>query len=607
MAKPIEDFGEKIGGARKDWHAGGISAAVYDQMNEMEREQFATKDQIWPRPDFKELVDNGMPLELAFRIKCLRDSIPSHIPLKGTSWRWPSHVDPEARRRGFVEALNTLKTSAMACKDVRGFVVNTHTEFQSLPEEGRMALRMRLPHQRKSMSPEYFFAPDTSHNYSYFSRKFQAAIADGFPNPKTVTTKKEKIQYPERELAQNPTREGLYDYRKGVNATPEMFMETFNLRGGEFGNWVDQDERQRSLNMAFDAFCDIADVLEIPKRQIGLNGTLALAFGARGTGGRGAAAAHYECARRVINLTKPHGAGALCHEWFHALDHHIGAGKEDVRGFASNGKSLVPEYEGHAKSFKESLAMLSKRDQTHEEARFEHEENSMACKTKVIEWITKLFHVSHKPLTPDAPHTEKWLTIQDSILSGNIGAARAMVDVYKSTVDARYLRFNPPQNTLRFIDSKERDYQRLSNVIEGDVYPPKIVDTNFVAKSRYWDNLRKKDYYTLPHELTARAFEAHIEQSLEDRGARDEYLVYGTKSSVYPIGSDREGRLSAFGYTVTQAARSVLGHEDPETNRDLPAIAKALEAPKTHHVNPEPTLEKPIHHDPTPLSQGRLF
>mgnify|MGYP000276054180 FL=1 len=43
-------------------------------------------------------------------------------------------------------------------------------------------------------------------------------------------------------------------------------------RGGEFGNWTNDHDRQVNLNMAFDAFCDMADALNISRRDIGLIG-----------------------------------------------------------------------------------------------------------------------------------------------------------------------------------------------------------------------------------------------------------------------------------------------------------------------------------------------
>lgn len=119
-------------------------------------------------------------------------------------------------------------------------------------------------------------------------------------------------------------REGK-DHRHGHNVTGDDFMKCFGIRGGEFGNWTNDHDRQVNLNMAFDAFCDMADALNISRRDIGLigleTGALAIAFGARGRSG---ALAHYEPEREVINLTKMKGAGSLAHEWGHALDDYIG-------------------------------------------------------------------------------------------------------------------------------------------------------------------------------------------------------------------------------------------------------------------------------------------
>lgn len=98
-----------------------------------------------------------------------------------------------------------------------------------------------------------------------------------------------------------------------------VVMETFGLRAIEYGNWVKDADRQDMLNRLYDSLADMAEALGVPTRLMGFQGDLAVALGARGRGGH--AAAHYEPARRVINLTKTMGAGTLAHEWTHALDH----------------------------------------------------------------------------------------------------------------------------------------------------------------------------------------------------------------------------------------------------------------------------------------------
>ena len=54
-----------------------------------------------------------------------------------------------------------------------------------------------------------------------------------------------------------------------------------------------------------------------------------MAVGARGRGGIGSAAAHYEPGKIVINLTKKNGAVSLGHEWWHAMDKYFARMRED--------------------------------------------------------------------------------------------------------------------------------------------------------------------------------------------------------------------------------------------------------------------------------------
>src|SRR5690606_29884440 len=114
------------------------------------------------------------------------------------------------------------------------------------------------------------------------------------------------------------------DRRAGLDVTPEQFEQAFGFRGVQFGNWVAQGagkkDRQGMLNEAYDALHDLAEIIGVPTRAISLDGTLGLAFGARG---KGWASAHFEPNTLVINLTKTRGAGSLAHEWFHALDNYF--------------------------------------------------------------------------------------------------------------------------------------------------------------------------------------------------------------------------------------------------------------------------------------------
>ena len=106
------------------------------------------------------------------------------------------------------------------------------------------------------------------------------------------------------------------------------FERTFGFKGLEFGEWVNQIERQQNLNLAYDSLMDMADLTGLPPKLIGIASRLGLAIGARGQKIT-SAAAHFEPSTNVINLTKTQGNGTVGHEWFHGLDHNAGAMQGD--------------------------------------------------------------------------------------------------------------------------------------------------------------------------------------------------------------------------------------------------------------------------------------
>ncbi|MBY0465923.1 MAG: hypothetical protein K2W33_13370, partial [Burkholderiales bacterium] len=114
------------------------------------------------------------------------------------------------------------------------------------------------------------------------------------------------------------------DFLGGWDISADELLQTFRLRGIQFGESLSDKEKQRWLNEGFCAFHDLARVIGFEPSWMGLGGrgrkTLGLAFGARGQGG---ASAHFEPALWVVNLTREGGHGACAHEWAHALDSHL--------------------------------------------------------------------------------------------------------------------------------------------------------------------------------------------------------------------------------------------------------------------------------------------
>ncbi|HAF6262432.1 TPA: hypothetical protein G9F11_005152, partial [Salmonella enterica] len=158
-----------------------------------------------------------------------------------------------------------------------------------------------------------------------------------------------KLREQSREEQRNTSnRDRTGPERHEGNVTPETFSDAFGFRGVQFGNYVEGPRRQSDLNRAYDSLMDMADVLKVPAKALSLNGRLGLAFGARGKGGKNAAAAHYEPGQVAINLTKGNGAGSLAHEWFHALDNYFGQYDTTRVGEITSGDKFMTSYRRQA-------------------------------------------------------------------------------------------------------------------------------------------------------------------------------------------------------------------------------------------------------------------
>lgn len=103
----------------------------------------------------------------------------------------------------------------------------------------------------------------------------------------------------------------------------DYFIDRFNLKFVEFGNWMNQQDRADFLFNTAVSFNDLSLALKIEVDEIGLQKNLAIAFGARG---RSAASGHFEQLNSaIINLTKTKGKySVLAHEYGHAFDNLIG-------------------------------------------------------------------------------------------------------------------------------------------------------------------------------------------------------------------------------------------------------------------------------------------
>ena len=385
----IDDFGEKLEGARKDYASKMEAAKEADIAN-------VPLSKSWPEPDYEKLVETGSNPFLVGFARAVRDEIPSK-PRKG--WKLKGWVDKVAQLREMAEGAiagrsseNSIRAHIEKISQLHGLLGRAELYAASGHKKSLKGISFQRVHfslyenekdvakwvvERKSSAsafsnmPRTLVASDTKEGaieefknryaslvekkakravrFDIYSRRGEkdkpfyiakkigrdvVPIKEGFSSAKEARQYRDSNQeeleqalakikdIPSHRKETNAPRVGV-DYRNGSDVSPEVFAETFGFRGVQFGNFVENDRRQQDLNEAYDAFMDLAGVLNIPPKSLSLNGELGLAFGARGKGGKRAPKAHYEPGAIVINLTKRAGAGSLAHEWWHSLDNYF--------------------------------------------------------------------------------------------------------------------------------------------------------------------------------------------------------------------------------------------------------------------------------------------
>lgn len=387
----IEDFGDKIGGARKDYYAD--YADTFERAKDKDIGSVPLSES-WPQPDYQKLIENGVDPYIVGFVRAAREEVPTR-PQK--SWKLRRFVEEVTLLRDISEK---LLSGTISKEKLSAYLQKP--EFQSLNGSigGRASLYVAVGHDKSlkgiSMTGGRFSyykgkndvdmwivrndgtnksfpygtvaegtSPDAAteafksvyDSLSAVSQSkspsfdiFQNRITKKFFIGKKVGTNYAKLMHfdtlaearhylkentdklealfekyktvPNERRAFNRERIGK-DHRSGNDVTPQDFTAAFGFRGVEFGNWLNNQERQQSLNQAYDALHDLATILNIPTQGLSLDGQLGLAFGARGHGGKNAPSAHYEPVKVVINLTKKSGPGSLAHEWWHAFDAYI--------------------------------------------------------------------------------------------------------------------------------------------------------------------------------------------------------------------------------------------------------------------------------------------
>lgn len=80
----------------------GLYTDDLESMNEREAEKYVKKDNIWKKPDYQAMIDEGIPLGVVYYIKKVRDCLPA-------SPRYP--YGDNTTEKGLPDRKNILKLS----------------------------------------------------------------------------------------------------------------------------------------------------------------------------------------------------------------------------------------------------------------------------------------------------------------------------------------------------------------------------------------------------------------------------------------------------------------------------------------------------------------
>lgn len=533
----IEDFGEKIGGARKDL---AIPRGSKTETKEVIHDYTIQES------------NNGYAVN--FRKRVLKDGFKTH----------------EEAEQYILDFKENIKSNLAYVE-----------EGTNRKDEKKYIIRIRNPRTLKS-----------SYTDKVFTNKQDAesyAIALSMylkENGKNLT--RPQIQKVDRYNA---------NIANATKTTGENILNDFGFKGGEFGNWVKQSERQEFLNYAQDAFTDLAIALDIENQDLGQNGEMNIAFGARGKGLTGAVA-HFEPAKRVINMTRLKGAGSLAHEYGHSIDNWLSriSGYNDT-GFSTTNSRKGNLSENMQKAIKNVVDSMNYNVSTNQEEINKknaiYEDNRKESLKYYLKYLDKVFageatkykrvKGEYKKIPIEVTEHQKadYQQIRNILMEGKVeGDTEYKFDNNKGLKG--YTIFPEPIDKLQKM-YKEVVGRKLEEDTIWGVYhkgkPARQItevksESAYVKSSRELDRMmgRSTQYFSKTEEMWARAFEAYVSDKLKSKGITDTYLVHSVNNNDYalfnpfPAGEERQKINKAFDNLIQTMKDEGILNQRAETN-----------------------------------------
>lgn len=614
----IEDFGEKIGGAKKDqWRVRNMIADDIEGMNEREMESVVLKKHIFKDINYEQMVNDGIPAYVVFGIKTIKDSLPA----KPTKMRTGTTLEQYKKdRKNYVKAIELVRDKLLDVRNENDLLKLDHEVYQTTgimaydtsyvgtlrtlawTDMGREqyyylgtkkilnALNVRsydlnkykhkvkktdFPKKVEAWRRNIRITKFHSGDYGVVNDKTNGIYAADFETYDEAQRYMETVLKPELSTKTKRTKPEIPHLAKltintvshldGKDAKEQDFLDVFHFKGGEFGNWVNQEERQQVMNMAYDALYDFADLLGIAPHSVTFDKVLSLAFGARGSG---RALAHYESARKVINLTKLKGAGSLAHEWFHAFDDYIAmaSSKQDPSTiFATKGLAASSELSKEMiDAVNNFVKVMRSTDITRAEA-IEKAEGRISIKKRGVERLAKPYRDA---MLEKAKSDQERKAIND--------AYDELLRNASESYSSRYTTFASLHKDLTGKVIPKFEGQQIENMVMylGFAHS-RLTDIEFiedgdygVRKSDYLEEAENiqgkgKEYWTAKHEMAARAFSAFVQDMLP---AKNQYLVHSAKNGnpayteykPFPEGQERVAINKAIAHLIDVAKQDGL-------------------------------------------------
>ncbi len=679
----LSDFGEKIGGARKDLR-GKITLAdfVSSDLTSDEKTNFNRKEFIWPTPDYEKMLEDGVEPQAIRAIRVVRDTLPGK---PAYAHHGDEYLNVVAKLRDTCMALKTADQakhfyanpavgsgvlwtiSRDATYDYdRSFGFNYSTHNQAGDALGRDASTLvqaviglfsdkvprKTPLARElGLNPEW---PKPAEPYKKLIAKLRLGVvpaswskraANGFVvgadesdymptwgkygffkqtheivykteaeavaaldtaakachDAKVQVTQAKRTATITRALGVAPNERGAitavavdgtnlrvgptkWDAGSEISSAP--YMDTLGLRGGEFGNWLNDGDREKVLVRGYEGFADMMEVMGLPPQAVSLDRSLAIAFGARG---HGTFAAHYEYERRVINLTKPSGAGCLAHEWGHGLDHYL-HGRAILLGMVNRGYSGPPMMSevvaipgmwqknyGDAKN-PEVNALHAIADSMDRIFKIKEQKTPEAYREQLVSGVDTETNDLYDALAIARNHAFTLMEMNPEKaqyrISSDADQARIMAEMDEALepfvvkvkdgsfndLDAESAAWKLKQFTGRvarfqvavenWITNAGRHFIKARSKLSSFDYGVGLGKPNVpvqVRDTEYQKAVGKlTEYYARPREMFARCFESCIADELQKAGRVSPFLVGPTNGEAYPKSEDRQAFSQLF-------------------------------------------------------------